>query len=257
MTQPLLSVIVPSYKTPELTKICLRLLRSRTDCSKIRIIVIDNDSQDESVAYLKKLEWITFVQRQVPEGEEGFVMHAKALDEAFKLVTTPFVMIMHTDTFILRSDWLDYICGSFSSPEIAAVGSWKLEAPRSLLFRAAHAAESWFRRLFKKNVKTEIRYLRSHCAVYRTELVRRYTDGFYDGESAGKAMHLKLEQAGFRLLFLPSDELGKFICHLNHATMILNPGDHDRKTGKAPARNKLGKKIRMFREILNRPDLDF
>ena len=69
-------------------------------------------------------------------------------------------------------------------------------------------------------------------------------------------MHLKLEKAGFKMLFLSSNELGKFICHLNHATMILNPASSDRKTGKAPARTKLSRKMQMFMDVLDSQDLD-
>ena len=256
MTAPILSVIVPNYKTPELTKICFRLLRKYTDTGKIRVIAIDNASGDASTEYLRKLTWIDLIERKVPEGEPGVLMHANALDEAFALVTTPYVMIMHTDTFCLHPDWLDYILGHFDSDKTAGVGSWKLEPPRSLLWRTGHLLEEMFRRLFRKKTRQEIKYLRGHCAVYRTDLVRKYTNGFYDGDSAGRAMHIKLEAAGFNMVFLPSQELGKFICHLNHATMILNPGAKDRKTGKASAGIRLGKKMQVFQDVLEADDLD-
>ena len=251
-----LSVIVPNYKTPELTRICLRLLRKYTEPGKIKVIVIDNDSRDDSVEYLRRLKWITLLERQVPEGEPGFVMHARALDEAFARVDTPYVMIMHTDTFVLRPDWLDYVLGHFDSDRVAAIGSWKLEEPRSFLWRAGHFMEECFNKLRQKKVKHEALYLRSHFAVYRSDLIRQYTNGFYDGLSAGKMLHLKLAAAGFELLFLSTEELSRFVCHLNHATMILNPARNDRKTGKAPARKKLSEKMRLFMDILDSEDLD-
>ena len=257
MSEQLLSVIIPNYKTPELTKICLRLLRKYSDPGKIKVIVIDNASGDDSIEYLRQLKWINLIERQVSPDESGPAMHALALDEAFACVDTPFVMIMHTDTFMLRPDWADYLLQFFSSEKVAAVGSWKLEQPKPLLWRLAHSLEEKFRNLTGRNKKKEIRYLRSHCAVYRSELVRKFTNGFYDNESAGKNMHIKLEAAGYDMLFLPSDDLGKYICHLNHATMILNPASGDRKTGKAPARTKLGRKMQIFMDVLDSQDLDF
>lgn len=253
---PLLSVIVPNRKTPELTKICFRLLRKHTDFGKVRIIAVDNDSGDASLDYLRKLPWITLIERKVPAEENGFVMHAKALDEALARVDTPFVMVMHTDTFVLRDDWADHLLSRFDADDVAGVGSWKLEKPRPPLLRAAHAVEEMFRRLIGRKTGTEVRYLRSHCAVYRTALLRKYTKGFYDGESAGKAAHLKLVAAGFKMIFLPSDELGKYICHLNHATMILNPAPGDRKTGRAGARDRIDGKMHLFADILAADDLD-
>ena len=116
--------------------------------------------------------------------------------------------------------------------------------------------EECFNKLRQKKVKHEAPYLRSHFAVYRSDLIRQYTNGFYDGLSAGKMLHLKLAAAGFELLFLSPEELSRFVCHLNHATMILNPARNDRKTGKAPARKKLSKKMRLFMDILDSEDLD-
>lgn len=256
MSEPQLTVIIPNYKTPELTKICLRLLRKYSAPDQLKVIVIDNASNDSSIEYLRQLKWIKLIERQVPPEESGPEMHARALDEAFALVDTPFVMIMHTDTFILRPDWVDYLLGHFDSDRVAGVGSWKLEPPKSFIWKAAHYLEEKFRILSGKNCKKEIRYLRSHCAVYRSELVRQHTAGFFDNESAGKNMHLKLVSAGYDMHFLPSDELGKFICHLNHATMILNPAASDRKTGKPPARAKLSRKMQIFMDVLDSQDLD-
>ena len=253
---PLLTVIVPNRKTPELTKICFRLLRKHTDFDKVRIIAVDNDSGDDSLAYLRSLPWITLIERQVPPGESGPAMHAGALDEALARVETPFVMIIHTDTFVLRDDWADHLLSRFDADDVAGVGSWKLEKPRPLFIRAAHRLEEMFRRLVGRKTGDEVRYLRSHCAVYRTELLRKYTKGFLDGESAGKAAHLKLAAAGFKMIFLPSDELGQYICHLNHATMILNPAPGDRKTGRAGARDRIDGKMSLFADILAADELD-
>ena len=256
MSEPQLTVIIPNYKTPELTKICLRLLRKHSRPDQIKVIVIDNASEDSSIEYLRTLKWIKLIERQVPPGEPGPEMHARALDEAFAAVDTPYVMIMHTDTFVLRPDWIDYLLKQFKSDRIAGVGSWKLEPPKSFIWKLAHALEEKFRMICGKKYKKEIRYLRSHCAVYRSELIRQHTGGFFDNESAGKIMHLKLTAAGYDMHFLPSDDLGKYICHLNHATMILNPAATDRKTGKAPARAKLGKKMQIFMNVLDSRDLD-
>ena len=51
----MLTVLLPNYKTPELTKLCLRSLRKYTDFNQIQIVAIDNASGDESLAYLRSL----------------------------------------------------------------------------------------------------------------------------------------------------------------------------------------------------------
>ena len=233
------TIIIPNYKTPELTKLCLRSLRKHTDLNKARIVVVDNDSADASLEYLRSLKWITLLERKTA-GEPGFVMHARALDEALKLVDTPFFAVMHTDTIVVSDKWLDYLLGAFDgNPKLAGVGSWKLEKCSRLKYYGQRLEDLVRRMLLRRRRHTpEERYLRSHCAVYRTELVRLRTKGFYDGETAGQSLHRMLVAAGFEMRFLESSELGMYIRHLNHATMILNPSGEGR-TSRPSSRRKL------------------
>ena len=58
-------------------------------------------------------------------------------------------------------------------------------------------------------------YLRSHCALYRTELLKHHHLHFADGDLvAGKFMHKKLVEAGHDMIFLPSDELNSFTLNI-------------------------------------------
>jgi hypothetical protein len=230
----LVTILIPNYKTPELTKLCMRLLKKNTNLNVADVIVIDNDSKDASLDYLRTLPWIKLIERQVPEGEPGYVSHALALDQALKEVKTPYVLSIHTDTLMTSSYWLPFLLKQMEKgPTIAAVGSWKLET------------KAWYQRLFKsieyywqsfyfKLIGKEDHcllgqgnnyyYLRSHCALYRMDLIKKYNLSFLDGDNpAGKLMHKKLVDAGYKMIFLPSETLGQYMDHLNHATMILNP----------------------------------
>lgn len=251
------TIIIPNYKTPMLTRLCLRSLRKYTDPELAKVIVVDNDSADESLEYLKGLKWITLIERKTT-GENGPQMHARALDDALKLVDTEFFAVMHTDTIVLRSDWLDFLLGHFAdAPKLAGVGSWKLEhVSRAKV--VGQRIEDFFRELFtRRRHAPEERYLRSHCALYRTRPVREFTRGFDDGESAGKSLHRMLVAAGFDMRFLESAELGKYLAHLNHATMILNPTGSGR-TSKASSRRKLDGKLdnAAYTAILENDELD-
>ena len=63
----MLTVLLPNYKTPELTKLCLRSLRKYTDFNQIQIVAIDNASGDESLAYLRSLPWIKLIERSASD----------------------------------------------------------------------------------------------------------------------------------------------------------------------------------------------
>src|SRR5690349_8060360 len=81
MTQQV-TILIPNYKTLRLTKLCLRLLRKFTDLNKIRALVIDNDSQDESLDYLRTVTWIDLIERKSIPGESPVQSHSRALDMA-------------------------------------------------------------------------------------------------------------------------------------------------------------------------------
>ena len=103
------TIIVPNYKTLEITKICLRLLKKHTNLNRVEVIVVDNQSNDESVEYLRSLNWITLIERKVNQIETGVSSHSRALDLALKRVKTPYVLSIHTDTFIKHDNWLDIL----------------------------------------------------------------------------------------------------------------------------------------------------
>ena len=238
----LLTIIVPNYKTPELTKLCLRSIRKYTDCSKVKVVAVDNDSQDASVEYLRSLKWITLIERKTT-GESGPAMHAKALDMVMQTVDTPLVLVIHTDTIVISDQWLDFLLGKiYADEKIAGVGSWKLEkiSPVKIFFKKI---ETGIRRMLGRQILDREHYFRSHCAMYKSDCVRE-TNGFHDNESAGVTMFRILREKGYKLPFIESEELCRYLRHLNHATMILNPTSESRKSANPKKRMKLEKELK-------------
>ncbi|WP_124552936.1 glycosyltransferase family 2 protein [Methylophilus methylotrophus] len=228
------TILVPNYKTPEITKICLRLLRKFTDFSQVEVVVIDNNSQDASLEYLRGLSWIKLVERQPAPDDTVPLSHSRALDLALAEVKTPFVLSIHTDTFVKRSDWLDVLLKPFDGqPALAGVGSWKLESKTALQRWGIQFEQCWKKALHQcfgyrgynpYRLDQSKYYLRSHCAMYRTDVIRALNTSFSDGDqTAGKVMHEKMVAAGYQMLFLDSLQLGEYVDHLNHATLIFNP----------------------------------
>lgn len=229
------TILIPNYRTLKITRLCLRMLRKYTDPARVKVIAIDNDSgeDDESLQYLRSLNWIDLIERKAVAGESPGASHASALDMALQQVTTPYVMSIHTDTFVLRHDWLDYLLNFIKKdPNIAGVGSWKLEvkpAWKLVLKKLEFFIQSIIYPYIGKELITEgkgkhFHYLRSHLALYRTDLLQKYAISFGAGEeTAGKVLHKTLEDKGHEMVFIPSVDLIRYAVHLNHATMILNP----------------------------------
>jgi len=269
LNTPLVTILVPNYKTLTLTQLCLRLLRKYTDLNKAKIIVIDNDSQDASLYYLRSLKWIELIERKAIPGESPVQSHSRALDDALASVTTPYVLSIHTDTLVKSSKWLDFLIAQIeNNNHIAGVGSWKLESKplyKKLIKSIERAVQLLYVRLTGKikhnleGVGKNYYYLRSHCALYRMDLLKKYNLHFSDGDLvAGKYMHQKLVQEGYQMVFLPSETLIAYLDHINHATTILNPalsrhGNTDKRL-KSVEKNlaRLGAK-----EILEDASLDY
>lgn len=234
MTQPLVTILVPNYKTLDLTRLCLRLLRKYTDPGLAKVIVIDNDSQDESLEYLRNLSWINLLERKAVPGESPVMSHSRALDLGLECVTTPYVLSIHTDTLVKNPQWLHFLIKEMlRRPTIAGVGSWKLEL-KPLWRRVLKSVERQFQRVYYgvtgverhglEGVGKNYYYLRSHCALYRMDVMRQLNLHFTDGDMvAGKFMHKQIIEAGYEMIFIPSDILVNYLEHINHATTVLNP----------------------------------
>lgn len=233
MTEKKVTILVPNYKTADITKICLRLLRKHTNHDLADVVVIDNDSQDASTDYLRQLNWIKLIERKPVAGETGVQAHSRALDLALDEVKTPYVLSIHTDTFVTRDDWLETLLAQFNAPTVAGVGSWKLESKNIIRRLGIRLEQSWkfllnklvgYKRYNPDRLNHSARYLRSHCAIYRTRIINELGTHFADGDAtAGKVMHYKAREAGYEMKFLSSEFLGQYLVHLNHATSVLNP----------------------------------
>jgi GT2 family glycosyltransferase len=255
MSSKKVTILIPNYKTPEITRICLRLIRKHTDFSQAEIVVVDNNSNDASLDYLRSLPWITLIERKAETSEPVALSHSRALDLGLDKVKTPFVLSIHTDTFVKSDDWLDVLLAPFDKNlNLAGVGSWKLEYI-SPLRQLGHRFEQGWKRLLHKYFgysryrpergDMNARYLRSHCAMYRTDIIRKLKTNFSDeNQTAGKIMHEKMSEAGYDMLFLPQEYLGEYIDHLNHATMVLNPELGSSKKVQKEGKSRIKKKLR-------------
>lgn len=234
MTQALVTILVPHFKTLELTKLCLRLLRKHTPHHLAEVIVIDNDSQDASLTYLRHVSWIKLIERKAIPGESPIQSHARALDMGLAEVKTPYVLSIHTDTLVKHPEWLTFLISQIEkNNQIAGVGSWKLELKpvwRQVLKKVESTLQlAYYALIGKKShgvqgVGDNHYYLRSHCAMYRVDLLRQLNLHFAVGcMVAGKEMHKQLVDAGFEMVFLSSEQLIQYLEHINHATSVLNP----------------------------------
>ena len=219
------TICIVNYKTEELTRLCLRSIRKFTK-APYKVVVVDNNSGDASLDYLRSLDWITLIERTGEDIPKGGWAHGTALNLALKACDTEFFMAMHSDTFVRKEGWLQNLL-SYVDEDTACVGGGKLDLkPRWLVFLKKITDIKAFIRKRKTKKRYDF-YIRTICALYRTEVLHKnsldFTLKMDEGVTCGKQLYYDLIDNGFKTKPLSEWKMAEMIYHLAHATMVLNP----------------------------------
>jgi GT2 family glycosyltransferase len=225
------TICIVNYKTPDFIKLALRSIRKFTKYP-YEVIVVDNDSADESLAYLKSLNWINLIERKVGDEPAGGFAHAAGLDLALANCNTEFFVSMHSDCFVIKDSWLTDLISYFNNDEnTACLGSGKIEmTPKWRIFlKKATDIRTFKRKLLREPdpLGKHRYYNRTICCLYRTEILRREKLSFLTdrdkGLTSGKKLYFELVDRGYKTVELPVSVMGRYIVHLAHATQVVNP----------------------------------
>ena len=232
LTQGKATICIINYKTLDFTRLCLRSIRKFTKYP-YEVLVVDNDSKDESLEYLRSLSWIRLVERPAkPDEPGGGFAHGAGLDLGLENCHTEFFISMHSDTFVRKDNWLADLIGYFGSDEkVACVGSGKIELTPQwrILLKQATDLRTFKRKLLREpDPLGKYRYYnRTICSLYRTEILRRENLSFLmdreKGLTGGKKLYFELVDRGYPTVELPPRVMGRYVIHLAHATQVVNP----------------------------------
>lgn len=110
------SIVILSYNTYNLTKSCIESIRKFTPAGSYEIIVIDNASQDASVAWLKRQKDIKLVCNKENKGFPGGCNQGMELAEDGNDI-----LLLNSDT-IVTPRWLENMqIALYSEPKVGAV----------------------------------------------------------------------------------------------------------------------------------------
>src|SRR6266849_6156127 len=121
MNIPRFSILVVNHKTLELTKNCLESIRSCSQGSSYEIIVVDNASNDDSLAYLRQQNDIQLIERH--DGlHYGPQDHGEGLDVGMRYARGEFLVIVDSDVIVLQEGWLEGLHKILTKEDAVLIG---------------------------------------------------------------------------------------------------------------------------------------
>lgn len=122
-----LSIVIVSYNTREMTRDCLASVASQSYALRVQTIVVDNNSQDGSVAMIEAE--FPEVELIVNSDNRGF---AAANNQAFARCQGQYILLLNSDTIVLDdvlSASVDYLQ---RHPKVGAMGCQVLNTDRTI-----------------------------------------------------------------------------------------------------------------------------
>lgn len=231
--KPLISICIPHWQVQKYMTLCLRSIRKHSRNEQIEVIVVDNGSKDDSLDYLRSLDWIRLIERPEEVHTNWPLNVFTAWDEGLKIAQGKYYITMHSDVFIREGGWLDPFLREIEKSEtIAASGAWKLELEHPLYLwqkRAVGYATNQLKALLGRKKRAgwkQAHYPRDYCAMYRADVIRKHNLTFcpVNGSSGGGlSIARQLWDRGYEMGMIPVRELARKVFHVAHGTAALIP----------------------------------
>lgn len=213
MNQPSVAIILINWNSFKFTNDCLISL-SKADYENKRVIVVDNDSQDNSLSELKSLhDWVDYVENNDNLGFTGGNNEGikYALEKDFD-----YILLLNNDT-IVEPDFLSELIPFFQDPVVGAVQPKILyEHDRDLLWNAGGTFHKIFTvsRTIGENkrdseiysIDREIDWITGCAFMVRADIIRKVgltSDVYFYGCYDDVDWSIRIREAGYKLLYSP------------------------------------------------------
>ena len=115
MEHHMTSIVILSYHTLAVTKLCIESIRACTEAGSYEIIVVDNGSQDGSVEYLKKQSDVRCIFNQENQG------FPRGCNQGMRIARGDEILLLNSDT-VVTAHWLEQLrAGLYSARDVGAV----------------------------------------------------------------------------------------------------------------------------------------
>lgn len=211
--RPLVSIVIPVYGKSDYTSRCLASIQMLGSSAAFEVIVVDDNSPDDTESVLRKVSGIRIVSNQV---NLGFV---RSCNIGAGVAKGEFLVFLNNDTVVLEG-WLDALIDTFvTHPTAGLVGS-KLLYDNGAIQEAGGIIWSdgtgWNYGRHDKPGRPEFNYVREvdYCSgasiAIRKNLFEqvggfdeRYIPAYYEDTDIA----FTLRKAGYRVLYQPASQV--------------------------------------------------
>ncbi|MBQ7499219.1 MAG: glycosyltransferase family 2 protein [Selenomonas sp.] len=205
MEKNLTSIIILSYNTLEMTRMCLESIRAHTP-EAYELIVVDNASEDGSLEYLREQADVRLIENQENMG------FPKGCNQGLEIAQGDSLLLLNSDT-VVTENWLGNLKkGLYSEEKVGAVSCvanyvsnrQQIDVPYGMDMEAMQAFAAGFNH--SDPAKWEERpHLVGFCYLFRREVyeaVGGLDERFTPGNFEDNDYSLRILEQGYKLLLL-------------------------------------------------------
>ncbi len=122
MSKPFVSILMLTHNAPDYVRTSIESLRNLTKNVNYELVVVDNESQDETKNLVKDFKQKGLIDRLVLNAENKFFAGGKNIAAKAASPNATHYLLLDSDVEIRRSDWLSHLLDIHPEKGISAYG---------------------------------------------------------------------------------------------------------------------------------------
>jgi GT2 family glycosyltransferase len=120
--EPLISILIPNYNNADILKTCIDSIRNKSTYKNYEIIIIENNSNEETFRYYDTLRDDPRIKVVVYHPEGGF-NYSAINNFGEKYANGEYLLLLNNDVEIITEDWMEEMLMFCQRDDVGAVGA--------------------------------------------------------------------------------------------------------------------------------------